>query len=311
MAEWVTGETTSGLNIFYSDDGQKVWSIFFALNGSEVKALDETKPKGLKRVFSAPLADLEAVEQRGFEAWAILSKSRAHRFAILENEQAAHELIQSINRLLSDLRQYAAQPWRVERAPNGGAIWRGKESIINLDKVQSDLERLAPLLTGSGVGVFILAALANGISGGHAEGAVKMAGIWFLIGALLWVGQVLKPKWLEQGWTLSQNENTLKFQGAHSWAVPLDQIASVEAGKTTDWQLVRKYSRKDYEIPPTEWQTFLVLNDQTRRVVHHANAAREECAALAASIRAHVEGLRASAPSLPSSAAPAGDGFDL
>ncbi|HYH70389.1 MAG TPA: hypothetical protein VEX16_03700 [Methyloceanibacter sp.] len=78
----------------------------------------------------------------------------------------------------------------------------------------------------------------------------------------------------------------------HFWLVTLDQIARVESGPTVEWQRMREYEGRPsfmdqfQPIPPAEYQTFLFLNDGSRRVILTANADRESCGTLAMSIRA-------------------------
>jgi hypothetical protein len=108
------------------------------------------------------------------------------------------------------------------------------------------------------------------------------------------------------------------FKGGSLWTVPLDAVARVETGRTAEYSPSRNYkglfsvpfgSEAVQAVSVYEWQTFLFLNDGTRRVIYHANAARDDCAALAASIREYVEQARHSAPASPS--APASVGFDV
>jgi hypothetical protein len=80
------------------------------------------------------------------------------------------------------------------------------------------------------------------------------------------------------------------------WSVEVNDIASVEAGKTTDWQAVRKmdfgWGEAFWHVPDNEWQTYIMDTKGRRLVVHTANSDRETCAALAHSVRGWVEAQR-------------------
>ena len=222
--------------------------------------------------------------------------------------------------------------WTVEQDAEGRTIWNGKQSILNLPHVEieamqeggNSAKGLGWSLVAAGVvcvftGVLALIGLillGMGAFGLVADGAHKKTAKW--VGADWRLASDLAAN-------LSYEATASGDSSAESWAVSVDQIASVEAGRTVEWQRARSYaehykrggfmdghfSTKPRAIPENEWQTFLVLTDQTRRVIHVANADREGCGALAASIRSHVEAARSSAPALPSSVVPAGDGFEL
>lgn len=208
--------------------------------------------------------------------------------------------------------------WNVEKDDQGAPIWRGQESIINAHADSATLLKwlgivfvvgcLAPSACNAGVsrvtdGLNVLFAFI-GIAGGACISVAFIAGY-------------RTQKWFGRTWSLVADSGALSYQAgaadglpAESWRVSVDQIATVEAGRTVDWRPSRVIHNIRYE-PDHEWQTFLILTDQTRRAVHHANADREGCAALAASIRAHVEAARAAAPAPLAATAPAGDGFNL
>lgn len=83
-----------------------------------------------------------------------------------------------------------------------------------------------------------------------------------------------------------------------SWRVPLNAVARVESGLTAEWHGVRHYPILEWKlgalktVPAAEYQTFLFLNDGSRRVFHTVNADREGSITLAQSIRAWIEDRR-------------------
>lgn len=130
----------------------------------------------------------------------------------------------------------------------------------------------------------------------------------------------------ERDWTLWASATGLSYNagpfsgdldstgvGTSHWSVRLDDIARVEVGRTADWQTRRFYpggplyvqgagdsgvifSDGSFPLSRTaEFQTFLYLNDGSRRVIYTVNAMREEAGMLAHSIRAWVEAARAMA----------------
>jgi hypothetical protein len=88
------------------------------------------------------------------------------------------------------------------------------------------------------------------------------------------------------------------------WTIALDSVSRVESGLTIEWQPAREYEGgsdspfKHQPIPRYEYQTFLFLNDGSRRVILTANADREGCGTLAASIREWLEEARARSQNL-------------
>lgn len=101
--------------------------------------------------------------------------------------------------------------------------------------------------------------------------------------------------------------------GPASWAVDLRDVATVEAGRTVDWQkrrdlpgLMSSEPRDKWAwqtVSDSEFQTFIMTATGRRLVIHTANANREECSALAMSIRGQVEAAR-SAGATPVAASP-------
>ena len=83
-----------------------------------------------------------------------------------------------------------------------------------------------------------------------------------------------------------------------SWSVAIDRIERVEAGLTCEWLPARRYpgaptKQLGHERVPThEYQTYLHLDDGSRRVIFTINAEREASATLALSIRNWIENER-------------------
>lgn len=216
--------------------------------------------------------------------------------------------------------------WRQENGPDGLPVWRGKDAIFNQMHEGGKKLQIAAAAWVALVAFFlwmdgfkftrdvaIVAAL-----------VLPLAAL-FLAFSLLWGRQFVGSEW-----SLEVHSDFIGFKGREKWAVPLDAVARVETGKTADYVPARYYGFRAGSLPQTplnarlwgwkmldtsehEWQVFLFMADGTRRVIYHANAARDDCAALAASIRGYVESAKAS---VPASAAPAVDapraaGFDL
>lgn len=126
----------------------------------------------------------------------------------------------------------------------------------------------------------------------------------------------LPSRFFERRWTLTAIDGQLVYEAkpfsfgldaygvsrdGSRWRVSVDEIARVESGLTVEWQPARRYetgplwAEKHQPISKYEFQTFLFLNDGTRRVIFTSNANREGCGALATSIRAWLENARAQA----------------
>jgi hypothetical protein len=102
-----------------------------------------------------------------------------------------------------------------------------------------------------------------------------------------------------------------------SWSVPFDKVARVETGATSDWQPTRPGLLWDKPVPRNEAQTFLFMDDGSRRVIATLHDGRESLSTLAQSMRSHFERRRSTAAARPLSTqesirvAHAGEGFDL
>lgn len=150
--------------------------------------------------------------------------------------------------------------------------------------------------------------------------SMLVAALMFPVGAIcLMDALMIKEEFIGKKWALWADLSEFIYEGSSKWSVSMDSIARVEIAKTKDSLPARKYKGGIFGggglqlVPEHEWQTFLFLNDGTRRVVHIANADRDGCAALAASIREYVETARAAADPQSSDTSPAApaDGFDL
>lgn len=87
-------------------------------------------------------------------------------------------------------------------------------------------------------------------------------------------------------------------KGSH-WSVLLNAVARVEAGRTVEWDSVRRYEGKPMDsregfakIPDVEYQVFLFMADGSRRVIYTVNGDREDAGTLAHSIRSWIEAQR-------------------
>ena len=201
---------------------------------------------------------------------------------------------------------------------DGLALWEGKDSIINLDQIESgkNIKDAGGLLIVGGVSMAFLLTIVQNVIGRSQSGPMTFASIFIVAGVMCLLVYGSKPKWIGATWRLAGNSTELLYSGDTSWRVSLDDISSVEVGRTRDFTPSRTYNGNLKAVPDHEWQTFIVVRDQTRRAIYHANAGRDECAALRASIAAYVEAARAALPApsaapLPPSASPSGEGFDL
>lgn len=204
----------------------------------------------------------------------------------------------------------SAGGWTRETGPDGAPLWRGDHSIYNLRYGQLTL----PMLVGV---VLLLVAIYGGFSSrGVRDWA--MTAVMFALAALA-LGRTVGRKFFGGSWTLTASNGRLLYQSdAPKWTAAVSEIASVEAAPTRQWEQTRKYDGLLMSIPDHEWQTFLVMADQSRRVIYTANADRERSGTLAASIRAYVEGQRMAAKradpaasAVAASPSPQGEGFDL
>ena len=97
---------------------------------------------------------------------------------------------------------------------------------------------------------------------------------------------------------------------AELWKASLADIARVEAGSTKQWIGSRRLGNVIHPVSDGESQTFLFMNDGSRRVICSINGNRESAAMLAQSVRAWFEGAKASAV-VPSKIYTRAEGFDI
>lgn len=218
--------------------------------------------------------------------------------------------------------------WTKEIGPDGLPRWRGKDTIYNY------ANSFNPAMITAGAIMVAFPLFMGAFAGGGSVGKF-LAGFLSLImipcgAAFLLHSFLVRQKFIGDEWQLVASPDGLQLQlkGAarmrERWAVPLGAVGRVEVARSAEYTPAREYPRGlmggggFQNTPAHEWQTFLFLNDGTRRVIYHANAARDDCAALAASIREYVESARAgAAPSSPSppdaagGSGPRAAGFDL
>ena len=219
--------------------------------------------------------------------------------------------------------------WRRESGRDGLPIWRGRDSIVNVHQVEA-WEVMGcgyPLGWGLLIGGFFL--LNTGEHGIGATLTSLLGWVCFLCGGAtllcFWLigrgGGLSGRSFFDEGWSLSEIR-TDTFHGlvfkrmesanrpAESWAASLAEIARVEAGATKQWISSRRLGNVIHSVTDVECQTFLFMNDGSRRVICSINGDREAAATLAQSVRAWFEAMKASAPTPPRSYARA-EGFDI
>lgn len=223
--------------------------------------------------------------------------------------------------------------WKKETDAQGRTVWTGQDSIVNK---HSDVAWLFPLiwvcfLLFGGAFLFCLVKMNSphttdqglGMIGAVLTGPMAGLGLWAWI-AYRKEGGASSKKWFAAPWGLTGAGGALAYVNGGDdripgsrWNISVEHVASVEAAQTANFIPARTVGAIHLETSPNEWQTFLVMSDQSRRVILTANADRESCVTLAASIRAYVEAQRmatkpadAAAP-VSTSAAPLGEGFDL
>lgn len=204
--------------------------------------------------------------------------------------------------------------WKKEISVDGMPIWSGVDRIYNLrysDQKAMNVLAIFFMILGS-----IMLIISFGLS-------FDLLSVFMGLGSLAYgfsMRAPSSPKFIGPKWVITSYGDGLAFRGNDEWAVNLDEIARIETGQTCEFTPSRDYrglvplpllsSKEDWQTTPkTEWQTFLFLNDSTRRVIYHANADRDGCAALAHSIRSYLETARGSGPIPAPSGAPVG--FDL
>lgn len=222
--------------------------------------------------------------------------------------------------------------WMKETAADGSPIWRGTDSVYNQHRLPTlplKLLRFA-LLGALAFFIFALLVLDPWTRIGSKLSALFWVFTMFGVGAMV-ISRIVKSaerkrhnkKFVGAKWMIVVANNQIKIGLSHtdtsdmvSENIPLDKISRVEICKTADYTLTRIAEvgfgyGQHVKVSEHEWQTFLFLNDGTRRPIYHANADRDGCAALAASIREYLETARPRvlAPAVPD--APPRSGFDL
>jgi hypothetical protein len=209
--------------------------------------------------------------------------------------------------------------WFVSNDDNGLPVWRGQDAIfnaLNVDQAQS-FANVKGCLVVPAVLVGIVVCGTSSIP----------LGLLIMLGApaLMAMGNKPKISFLGQKWELRAGSDFIEYETAPppngvrfsgpNFKVAVSEIARVEIDNTVKYTPARDYGgagrEQDFKtVPEHEWQVFLFMADGTRRVIHHANADRDDCAALAASIRSWLESTR-HAPASAASSRPQADGFDL
>lgn len=237
--------------------------------------------------------------------------------------------------------------WGVRCETSGYPTWRGTDSIVDqwydTNEVRAFFMRLSFKAASAASGVASL--MAFGAS--HEElmhGRVHFP--WWGLGLGGMVAAALSllllfacaywPKpdiFIRRDWKLIVAGSELVFRAGEfsapldayqvsrhgrSWSVHMGEIARVESGLTTDWQPARRYEGGPWhvrdgvnEVPKSEYQTFLLMNDGSRRVIQTTNADREGSATLAQSIRAWLEDHRARTAAMEERSKRGPEGFDV
>lgn len=204
--------------------------------------------------------------------------------------------------------------WTATTDENGLPRWTGTDSIINQRR------REAYYLKYGGGGLLILCFLivtvisistrgSNSVQSQFGGGALSL--VFGLVGLGLLANLVVvaakggapTQKWFDEPWVMGAVSNASftgfefirgasRFRSEERWKARLDDIARIEVGFTKEWTPLREIGAYKYPTTDVEYQVFFYMNDGSRRVVMAANAAREECAALAHSIRTYLEAQR-------------------
>lgn len=221
--------------------------------------------------------------------------------------------------------------WKRESGGDDRPIWRGRDSIVNLHQFQAveNAGCLYPAL----VVVVAIALLFIGDSGGDdpidlisgvtgwAMLLVCTPTVWFLW-KLEQGGGLSTRTFFDEEWTLREVK-TATFHGlnfdrmesgnrpAESWSAPLADIARVEAGATKQWISSRRLGNVIHPVTDVEWQTFLFMNDGSRRVICSINGNRETAATLAQSVRSWLEAMKTHPPAGLLRSHARAEGFDI
>jgi hypothetical protein len=224
--------------------------------------------------------------------------------------------------------------WHSKTAPCGAPVWTGLDHIVDPwwdNRARSHVydniaEGVMIGLLFLGISFCLESAFLYspwGIQGWRGSTAVAIIYLCAAptCGVIAWRMAIkrdwkLPSRFFERRWTLQAKDGQLIYEAkpfslgldplevcrhGSSWHVAVDEIARVESGLTVEWQPGRRYETgplwhaKNLAVSQYEFQTFLFLNDGTRRVIFTSNANREGCGSLATSIRAWLENARAQA----------------
>lgn len=231
-----------------------------------------------------------------------------------------------------------------------GRVWCGTDAIFDQWHEANEMRAFLVRMFGKGGSALCGFGSLLAFGGAHEElmhGRIHVP--WWLLGLggilaavlalLLLLGCEFFPKpdlFIRREWKLTATQGALVYRaGAFSapldafqvsrdgpsWSVPIGAVARVESSLTADWQPARKYEgHPSYVrdgvcgVPKSEYQTFLLMNDGSRRVIQTVNADREGSLVLAQSIRCWLEEHRlriAAKERSRDDSAPTPEGFDL
>lgn len=194
--------------------------------------------------------------------------------------------------------------WIRETSPEGLPVWRGRDSIVNVHQGQAQVNLGCGLpVTAVLVIIGLIMAAAGGGGAGSYLGMLVLligvpAGVIFMRGAK--GGGLSVRTFFNEDWVLWE-ARTADFHGLHflrragahrpeeTWAASLTDIARVETGMTKQWIGSRTLGQTIHPVTDFESQTFLFMNDGSRRVICSANANQEVTATLAHSVRTWLE----------------------
>ncbi|HEV2817038.1 MAG TPA: hypothetical protein VGW40_07440 [Allosphingosinicella sp.] len=193
--------------------------------------------------------------------------------------------------------------WNMDDMKHLGPEWSGGDRRLN------PLHATRPRAFFVGgwlvlVPLLVLLGFVFGPRGMIPKGAVElMLIVAFFPGVAVLAYGFLMPRFLEGlRWRLSLESNGLHYQAQsywapfvsspEGWAVPLASIARVETGATADWEPVRRAVLREKPVPREEVQTFLFMDDGSRRVIATVHGGRESMSTLAHSIRSWLQAMR-------------------
>jgi len=193
--------------------------------------------------------------------------------------------------------------WNMDDMKHLGPEWSGRDRRLN------PLYAARPrAFRGGGwlvlVPLMVMWGFVSGPRGMIPNGAVElMLIVAFVPGVAVLAYSFLMPRWLEGvHWRLSLESDRLHYRAESywapfgsspaGWAVPLASIARVETGATADWEPVRRAVLRKKPVPREEVQTFLFMDDGSRRVIASVHGGRESMSTLAHSIRSWLQAMR-------------------